>query len=108
MLDKLSHLIHAYQMNSMLKLFGNRVLVEPIDDGQGPHNGIFMPQTSIQKHPVGIVRQLGIGTHPDMAEYRVGQMVRLDHSHGSVDCMIKGKLHRIHAIEDVIAEYELE
>jgi len=80
-----------------MKLLGNRILIEPIEEASGP---IEAPQLSKRVTPFGRVAMLGDGPHmpPELA---IGQRVHVDVDRGHVAVAHEGRPHRIVSVLDV-------
>ena len=90
-----------------VKPLGDRVLVQPIEEGDVKKGGIIIPDTAKEKPQEGIVRALGTGKTDDNGkkvpfEVKVGDRVLVS-KYGGTEIKLDGKEYKIMSSDDLLA-----
>ncbi len=94
-------------MTLNIKLLGDRVLVEPVEEKETKKGGIVIPDAAKEKPQEGIVRALGTGKTDDDGkkipfEVKVGDRVLVS-KYGGTEIKLGGKEYKILGCDDLLA-----
>ena len=97
-------------MSVNLKLLGDRVLVEPVEEKEVKKGGIIIPDTAKEKPTEGLIIALGTGKTDDNGkkvpfEVKKGDRVLIS-KYGGTEVKLNGKEYKILNSDDILAVVE--
>ncbi len=94
-------------MASKIRPLGDRVLVEPAEEGEQTHGGIIIPDSAKEKPTESVVVSLGTGKVKDDGtkipfEVKEGDRVLVS-KYGGTEIKLDGKEYKILSSDDILA-----